>query len=262
MAESRNHLQIRIDAPVATVILDRPERRNALSRTLVQSLIECLDDLHHEGQVRSVILTGAGDAFCSGTDLYEMKESIESPQAFKIWHEETQAFLSLIEAMLRFPKPIIGAINGPVAGSGVAVMLATDFVVASDKATLLLPESRRGLSAGLTTPLLSFRVGTSVAAQLLMTGTAVNAQRSASIGLFHEVVPEDFVWAKSFEMANQCAAGARESHQMAKQLLNETIGETLMMQLNIGAANMAAARTTEAAKEGVNAFLEKREPKW
>ena len=82
------------------------------------------------------------------------------------------------------------------------------------------------------------------------------------LGLFHELVPNDFVWAKAFEWAQSATEGARESHQMAKQMLNETIGESLITQLSIGAANMAAARTTEAAQEGIAAFLEKRKPKW
>lgn len=262
MTEARDELSFRIDAPVATIIMDRPSRRNALSRKQVGSLIQTFNDLHTEGSVRAVVLTGGGETFCSGTDLAEMQESFDTPDSFKQWHEDSQAFLELIEIMLRFPKPILGAVNGPVVGSGLALMLATDFVVASQSATVILPEAKRGLSAGMTPPLLSFRVGTSVAAQLLMTGAAINAERAERLGLFHEVVPADFVWAKSFELANDCARGARESHQMAKQMLNETIGETLWTQLSIGAANMAAARTTEAAKEGIAAFLEKREPKW
>ena len=125
-----------------------------------------------------------------------------------------------------------------------------------------MPEALRGLSAGVTTPLLNFRLGASVASSLLYSAAAVEANEALTFGLFHEVVETELVWARSFEMAKECAAGARESHQLTKQMLNETIGETLMTQLSIGAANMAAARTTDAAKEGVAAFLEKREPNW
>ena len=164
--------------------------------------------------------------------------------------------------MLRFPKPIICAVNGPVVGSGLALMLASDVVVASDKATISIPESLRGLSPGLSVPLLSFRLGTGLASKLLFGGETVDASASKQMGLFHEVVSEDFVWAKSQEIVTRVAMTARESHQMTKQFLTETIGEELLTQLNIAAANVAAARTTPAAKEGIAAFLEKREPDW
>lgn len=125
-----------------------------------------------------------------------------------------------------------------------------------------MPEAVRGLNAGITTPLLSFRVGTSMASSMLYSGATVSAAEALNLGLFHETVDDELVWARSFEIASQCAEGARESHQMTKQLLNETIGENLFTQLSIGAANMAAARTTLAAKEGIDAFLQKRDPNW
>lgn len=259
---STESLKFRIDSQVATVIMNRNHRRNALDRIQVTELIRCFDDAHSTGSVRAMILTGEGQAFCSGTDLHELKESMDSPDAIERWYRDTQSLLELVETMLRFPKPIICAVNGPVAGMGMALMLAADFAIASDSATFCLPESRRGLSTGLATPLLHFRVGSSAAAHLTLTGESISAQRGQTLGLCHEVVPNDFVWVRSFELAQQAALGARESHQMTKQMLNETIGETLLTQLSISAANMAAARTTGAAKEGVSAFLEKREPKW
>jgi len=90
----------------------------------------------------------------------------------------------------------------------------------------------------------------------------IDAATAKDLGLFHDVVSEDFVWAKSQEVVNRAAATARESHQMSKQFLTETVGEQLLMQLSIAAANMAAARTTPAAQEGIAAFLEKRDPDW
>jgi enoyl-CoA hydratase/carnithine racemase len=164
--------------------------------------------------------------------------------------------------MLRYPKPIIAAVNGWNVGSGLALMLASDIVIAGESSKLLMPEALRGLNAGMTTPLLSFRVGSGPAAKILFCGKPVLAEESIRLGLFHEMVDDDLIWARAHELATQCAAGARESHQMTRQMLNETIGESLFTQLSIGAANMAAARTTPAATEGINAFLEKREPDW
>lgn len=257
-----DNVQVRKDGPSGTIVINRPDRRNALSREIIQMLGEALDDFYGEKSVRAVILTGTGDTFCSGTDLHQLKETFESGKALETWHSDARDFLELIEKMLRFPKPIISSVNGWVVGSGVSLMLASDIVIAGHESKLRMPEALRGLNAGITTPLLSFRVGTSMASSILYSGAPVAADEALNLGLFHETVDDDLVWARSFELAGQCAAGARESHQMTKQLINETIGEHLFTQLSIGAASMAAARTTLAAKEGIDAFLEKRDPNW
>lgn len=257
-----DNVQIRRDGPSGTIVINRPDRRNALSREIVDMLDQALEDFYGERNIRAVILTGTGDTFCSGTDLYQLKETSESKNSLEVWHQDARKFLALIEKMLRYPKPIIASVNGWVVGSGLALMLASDMVVAGKDAKLLMPEPLLGLNAGITTPLLSFRVGTGLASSLLYSGAPVGADDAINLGLFHEAVETDLVWARCFEIAQRCAAGARESHQMTKQLINETIGENLFTQLSIGAANMAAARTTPAAIEGVKAFLEKREPKW
>jgi enoyl-CoA hydratase/carnithine racemase len=149
-----------------------------------------------------------------------------------------------------------------VAGFGTAMMLASDVVVAGESAVIDFPESRRGLSAGFTAPLLSFRLGSGGSPRLLMTGETLVSTKAMRLGLFHEVVSDDFVWARANEIASDCAQGARETHQMTKQMINETIGEQMLTQLSIAAANTAAARTTDAAQEGIAAFLEKRDPRW
>ncbi len=255
-------IQTRKDKPSGTIILNRPEKRNAINSQSVVELIQSFEDFMQERSVRAVVLTGTGNIFCSGTDLVEIQNTSDSSDCMATWHRESQQLKSLIETMLRCPKPIIAAINGPVMGLGTALMLAADIVVGAKSATVGFPESRRGLSTGLTSPLLTFRLGAGIAARLLMTGMTLDSAQALGRGLFHEVVPDDFVWARANEIAGQCAAGARESHQMTKQLINETIGEVMLTQLSTGAANTAAARTTDAAKEGIAAFLEKREPDW
>ncbi|MEM9941031.1 MAG: enoyl-CoA hydratase/isomerase family protein [Planctomycetota bacterium] len=257
-----DNVQIRNDGPCGTIVLNRPDCRNALSQEMVAMIDQALQDFYAERKIRAIVLTGTGETFCSGTDLYQIQETSEKKNALEVWHEESQAFLSLIEKMLRYPKPIIASVNGWAVGSGVSLMLASDIVIGGRCASILFPEALRGLSAGIATPLLSFRLGTGMASGILYSGKALNSDEACSMGLFHEVVDDDLVWARSFELAHQCAAGARESHQLTKQMINETIGENLYTQLSIGAANMAAARTTDAAKEGVAAFLEKREPVW
>ena len=255
-------VKTRKHVPSATIFLDRPDRRNALSPQIIRGLHQALEDILQERTVRAVILIGAGDVFSSGSDLHEIHNSLSDADALEKWHSDARAFQELIELMLRFPKPIVAAINGQVIGSAAALMLAADIVVAGENATVFMPESKRGLVSGIAAPLLAFRIGAGPTTRMLLSGFKMDSAAAIQAGLFHEVVADDLVWARSQALCEELAKGAQQSHQMTKRMINETIGEELFTQLSIGAANTATARTTEAAKEGVTAFVEKREPEW
>ncbi|HEY4312526.1 MAG TPA: enoyl-CoA hydratase/isomerase family protein [Pirellulales bacterium] len=255
-------LRINVHENTGTIILNRPERRNALSRDLLRALIEALGDLHLERRVRAVIITGSGSTFCAGMDLAEMRATKESEDPRVQWHDDAVLYLELIEAMLRFPKPLIAAVNGPAVAGGAGLVLACDIVVAAEDARFGFPEARRGIVAGLVAPLLVFRIGAGHAAQLLLTGNLIDAKEAHRIGAFHRLVSPEHTWLRAVELAGECAACAPESLLLTKMLLNETIGENMLTQLSAGAAASATSRTTEAAAEGLAAFLEKRPPKW
>jgi methylglutaconyl-CoA hydratase len=253
---------VKKNLPSGTVILNRPDKRNALSRALLEDLAQAFDDLHQERRVRVVILTGAGTAFCAGMDLGEMQATSQQADAFTQWHSDAMQYRELLDTMLHFPKPIIAAVNGPVVAGGAGLMLASDIVIAAPEAKFGLPEPRRGIVAGMVAPLLVFRVGASHAANLLLTARTIEASEAHRIGLYHEIIKGDLVWARAQEVAGEIANSAPEAIQLTKRLLNETIGEHLGTLLTAGAADSATARTTDAAREGLAAFLEKREPKW
>src|SRR5436190_11340954 len=253
---------VKKNVPSGTIVLNRPDKRNALSRELLTDLAQAFDDLHQERKVRAVILTGAGTAFCAGMDLAEMQETSKQPDAFAQWHHDAVQYRELIDQMLRFPKPIIAAVNGPVVAGGAGLMLASDIVIAAEDTKFGLPEPKRGIVAGMVAPLLVFRIGASHAANLLLTARTIDAAEAHRVGLIHEIVKGDFVWARAQEIAAEIAQSAPESIQLTKRLLNETIGEHLATLLTAGAADSATARTTEAAREGLAAFFEKRDPKW
>jgi len=255
-------VQVKKHVPSGTIVLNRPQRRNALSRWTMLQLVQAFEDLHKERKVRAVILTGAGTAFCSGVDLREIHESSKEDDALMQWHRDAVQFKELLEKMMLFPKPIIAAVNGPAVAAGASLLLASDIVIASPEATFGFPEARRGLVAGLAAPLLSFRIGAGPAANLLLSGRLAEADEAHRLGLYHEVTSNDTIWARSHALAEQCAKCAPESIQLTKRLLNETIGEHLGTLLSAGAAASATALTTAAAQEGLAAFLEKREPNW
>jgi len=255
-------LQVKVHDHTGTIILNRPEKRNALSRKLIAELEQALDDLYQQRSVRAVIVTGAGTSFCAGMDLDEMLATSNQDNAQQKWQEDACVYRDLLEQMLRFGKPLIAAVNGPAVAGGAGLVLACDLVVAAETARFGLPEPLRGIVAGLVAPLLAFRLGGSQAARLLLLPELIDATEAHRIGLYHEVVPEDRTWARAVELAKSSARAAPEALQLTKRMLNETIGEHLFTLLGAGAAVSATARTTEAAQEGLAAFLEKREPKW
>lgn len=258
-----SHLKLKKSVPSGTIILDRPDKHNALRRVTLIELQQAFQDFHLEKSVRAVILTGAAGSFCSGLDLEEIRDTAKEKHAWDVWHQDALNYRSLIDSMLRFPKPIIAAVNGPALGAGAALVMASDLVIAGTSATLGIPDARRGLVSGLTIALTSFRLGGSFTARLALNGEPIDAAEGHRLGAFHEVVADNMVWARAQEIATSVAESSAEAILLTKRLLNETIGETLMdTQLGAAAATSATSRTTDSATEGVSAFLEKRTPKW
>jgi methylglutaconyl-CoA hydratase len=255
-------VKVHVHEQTGTLVLNRPEKRNALSRELIADIDQALHDLHGQRRVRAVILSAAGPAFCAGMDLSEMQAASKEADALSRWHDDALVYRDLLETMLRFPKPLIAAVHGPAMAGGFGLVLACDVVLAAPEASFGLPEPKRGLVAGMVAPLLAFRVGAGRAAYLLLTARTMSSEEAHRIGLAHEVVKADQLWARGQQIAAECAQSAPEALLMTKRMLNETIGENLTTLLAAGAAVSATARTTEAAAEGLAAFLEKREPKW
>jgi methylglutaconyl-CoA hydratase len=255
-------ITVKKNVPSGTIVLNRPEKRNALTRQMIADLSQAFTDLHGEKQVRAVILIGNGPVFCAGMDLGEMQQTAALPNAQEQWYEDSEIYRQLIEQMLQFPKPIIAAVNGPAMAGGAGLLLASDIVLATSTAKFGLPEPKRGIVAGMVAPLLAFRAGGSVATHLLLRANTIEADEALRYGLYHELVSEDLIWAKAQEIAKEIAESAPEAIQLTKRMLYENIGEQMITQLAAGAAASATARTTEAATEGLAAFFEKRPPKW
>ncbi|MEM9186990.1 MAG: enoyl-CoA hydratase/isomerase family protein [Planctomycetota bacterium] len=298
MCTRSNAIEVKVTEPVATVVLNRPDRRNALTRAMIAELREALRDLYLEKRVRAIVLTGAGDAFCSGRDIAEMVGEREAddqpPPALTLadlaapgaaiagvcaepaateptapdpdeaarWGDDATELRGLLLDMLELPKPIIASVNGPAVGCGGGLVLASDIVVAGAGARFGFPEPRRGVVSGVTAPLVAFRLGASAAARLLLTTELVPAEEAHRLGAYHEIIAEDLLWARAAEIGRGCSAAAAEALALTKRLLLETSGEQLAVQLSSGAIASATARTTDAAREGLSAFLEAREPTW
>jgi methylglutaconyl-CoA hydratase len=255
-------VKIHVHEPTGTLVLNRPEKRNALSRELIAEIDQALHDLHGQRRVRAVIVSAAGPVFCAGMDLAEMHATSKEADALTRWHDDALIYRDLLETMLRFPKPLIAAVQGPALAGGLGLVLGCDIVLAAPEAAFGLPEPKRGLVAGVVAPLLAFRIGGGRAAYALLTAQNIDGEEAYRIGLAHELVAADQLWARGQQIAGECAKCAPEALLMSKRMINETIGESLNTMLAAGAALSATARTTEAAAEGLAAFLEKREPQW
>ncbi len=265
-------IQVKVVDCTGTILINRPEQDNTLTRSMLGQLVEALDDLYLEKQVRAIILTGAGNTFSLGRDVPELHatslqtgdnmQASTQQAAMQQWGDDALAYRDLLLRMLEITKPIIAAVNGPALAGGAGLVVASDLVVASHAASFGLPDPRRGLVAGMVAPLLCFRLGAGQAARLLLTSNPIEAEEAHRLGLFHELVEPDLVWARAAALARQCAAGAPEAIQLTKRLLNETMGERLSTQLSSGAAMSATAHTTDAAREGLAAHLENRPPEW
>jgi len=260
MSESLVLLEIR--ETTAMITLNRPQKKNALSRAMLEDLRQTLDDLHPERQVRAVILAASGDTFCAGLDLAEMHANEQGDDAAADRFRDAQRLGELFEQMLRFPKVLICAVNGAAVAAGAGLALACDIVVGNTTASLEFPETRLGLVAGLVAPLLVFRAGGGPAGHLLLSGRSANADAALRLGLIQEIANEGDLLELALAVAEDAGRGAPEAIQSTKRMLNETIGEHLSTLFSVGAAATATARSTEAAQEGLSAFLEKRPPVW
>ena len=253
---------VRADGNCGTILIRQTDRRNALSRDMLSNLSQAFEDLYQEASVRAVMVTGHGDHFTAGTDLYELQSSLDDERRESIWFEDAERQRQLLTQMLQYPKPIIAAVNGPALGLGIGLVAACDFVIASANASFGFPESTRGLSPGVSIPMLAHRIGVAATNRLLMRYEPIAAEEAYRAGLVHELVPFDFLWARAVQIANEMEDGSAVSISMSKRILNETVGEGLLTQLASAAAATATARTTDHAAEGIAAFVEKRKPKF
>ncbi len=257
-----NAIETRVDDSVGTIILDRPAQKNALTRAMIVELTQAFRDMHQEKRVRSVVITASGETFSEGRDLAELMPSDDVAADLARWGKEAEEMRDLLVEMLEFPKPIIAAINGPALAAGAGLPLAADYVIGCPKAEIGFPEPRYGIIAGVSAPLLAFRIGTGQATRLLVSAKTIDAHEAEQLGLYHEVVDFDLLWARAQSLGKEMAESAPEAIQLTKRLILETMGETLRTELSSGAIADATALTTEAARRGLEAKNEGKSPDW
>lgn len=252
-------IQIASEGGVATVTLNRPDKRNAISFDLIDDLLRALDDLATSDD-RILILTGAGTAFCSGMDLENLKALLGRTPEQNLKDSETM--VRLFRSLYEFPKVTIAAVNGPAIAGGTGLALLCDFTLAVPEAKFGYTEVRIGFVPAIVSTFLLRQVGEKQARDLLLTGRIFDAAEALRLGLINEIVPADGLMAKARELAATLMQNSPTSLRATKKLLNDHARAELDLQIDAAVRENAGIRTTPDFREGILSFLEKRRPVW
>jgi enoyl-CoA hydratase/carnithine racemase len=250
------------DDGIATITLNRPERLNAITFEVYRELTDLIAALRNEKEVRVVVITGAGRAFCSGGDVRDIIGELQGRDAGGLL-EFTRLTCELIHNMRALPKPIIASINGTTAGAGACIALASDIRIAAEEAKIAFVFVKVGL-AGTdmgATYLLPRIVGLSKATELLMTGDFISAAEAERIGLYNRVVPRDQLETLTREFVARLVHGPALGLAKTKEMLNREMHMSFESALEAEAVAQALCMQTPDFKEAHAAFLEKRPAK-
>jgi len=240
---------------VATLTLNRPEKLNALNMKMAEELESAVAEIVKDIDVRTLIITGAGRGFCSGADVGEMAQAA-APVETRYW---TQRAHKIILALTNLEKPVIAKVNGVAVGIGCSLALSSDIIIASENARFSLIFSRIGLIPdGGSLFHLPRLVGPAKAKELIFTAKMVDAKEAERIGLINKAVPTNKLDSEVNKLAKQLAEGPTVAFGMAKKIINKGLSMDLSSVLECEAFGQTIAGTTEDAREGVMAFLEKR----
>jgi methylglutaconyl-CoA hydratase len=252
-------IQVAYDAGVATVTLNRPEKRNAVSFELVGELMAAMAEIE-TSSAQVLIFTGSGKAFCAGMDLEELKSLVGKT------HEENVKDSATMAAMFRrlydFPKPTIAAVNGAAIAGGTGIATMCDFTLAVPEAKFGYTEVRIGFVPAIVSSILVWQVGHKVARDLLLTGRLFDAAEANRYGLVNEIVRAERLLERAKEIAAQLMQNSPSSVRATKRLINSFIAAQLDGQIAAAIKDNARIRTTADFREGISSFLEKRTPVW
>lgn len=251
------NIRIEVEDKIAVLTIDHPPA-NSFNTQVVTEFNDALDELLADDEVKAIVITGGGtNAFVAGADIPEIQTLLDQPGGLKVASEQGQALMLKIE---RAPKPIIAAINGFCLGGGMELAMACHIRICSDRARLGQPEINLGIIPGWGgTQRLSRIAGSGKAIELILTGDMITAQEAYRLNLVNKVVPAGAVLKEAQGLARKITAKSKLPIAAALQAIHEGLETTIEKGLEIEAELFGKLDETEDAKEGVNAFLEKRQ---
>lgn len=244
---------------VATLTLNRPERRNALNEALIAHMTDALRRLDARSDVRVVVLTGNGPSFCAGADIEWMRRVADKA----LEENEAEALAELMLALDRLSKPTIALVHGAAYGGGLGLVACCDIAIASEHASFCLSEVRLGLIPAVIGPFVVRSIGVRQARRFVLTAEVISTEQALEIGLVHEAAPEQEMPAARDRVIEALLNGAPGAQAEAKALMLLCHGRSIDDDLMKGTARrLAARRASPECREGLSAFLEKRSPAW
>ncbi len=252
-------LQLTFDCAVATITLNRPHKRNAVSYELIDNVIGALEEVE-SSTAQVLILTGAGKAFCSGMDLDNLRALIGRTPEQNL--DDSRTMVRLFRTLYDFPKPTIAAVNGAAIAGGTGLALLCDFTLAVPDAKFGYTEVRIGFVPAIVSIFLLRQVGEKIARDLLLTGRIFDAAEALKLGLINEIVTPERLLERARELAAQLAQNSPLSLLHTKRLLTQNARAGLDSQIEEAIRENAGIRESADFREGVQSFLEKRKPKW
>lgn len=247
---------------VGRVVLNRPDKRNALTREIIQALANEVAALSAQEECRVLVFEATGQVFCAGMDLGEMQQRAVSPNSAGEWQVDSEVYCDLLTSIFSLTIPSLAIVQGPVLAGGMGFMLACDMILAADSVFFALPEPMRGITAAMVTPLLVHRIGFGPATYMLLSGERVTAHKAATFGLCHDVVSRDDLDERSKVLINAILSGSKSALAITKAHINSCGDQNIVEQVRRSIEVSAEARATDDAREGLAAFLEKRKPQW
>lgn len=269
-------LRLECETQVATLTLNRPDKRNAISPVMIEELLVALDEVENS-RTRVLILTGSGKAFCAGMDLEALKALAEESEHGLLESKGPQDALAhsseahladsrrtanMFRRIYNYPKPVIAAVNGPAIAGGCGIATVCDYTLAVPEAKFGYTETRIGFIPALVSVFLVRQIGEKRARDLLLSGRFFDAEEARQIGLVSEVVPEGRLMARAHELATSLLEVSPTSLRHTKRLLAGFSQKELDRELETAIEENARIRSTADFREGLAAFLEKRKPRW
>lgn len=248
---------------IAKLTLNNPKGMNSVNIPMAREMYEALIDAQYDDAVRVVILTGCGRVYSAGGDIPEFKNQLDNDGGPQFIKELTVIFHACITTVTRMPKPVIGSINGIAAGGGMGFALSPDLAIAGESAKFNMAYT--GIAAspdGSTTWFLPRLIGTRRAMELAMLNRVLTAQEALDWGLVNKVVPDAELAEATDAMARCLAEGPTASYASVKKLVNQSMNTTIETQMEDESYHIAASAGREDFREGVEAFLGKRAPKF
>jgi methylglutaconyl-CoA hydratase len=259
--EQKETLEIQRVDSIAVVWLNRPDIRNAMNDVMIRELRDTFENLSTDDSVRAIVLAGRGKAFCAGADLNYMRKvafySEEQNQG------EALVLSQMLNTLATCPKPTVARVHGACYAGGMGLATACDIMVVAQEATFALTEVRVGLIPATISPYVVRAMGYQAARRFFLTGEVLDAATAYRIGMAHELCMTDEIDVAVNELLGQLMLGAPNALADAKRLVLDVSGEAVSEALRADtAARIAKARTSDEAREGITAFLEKRPPVW